>query len=88
MVHAYTPVWYNRTEATSRDNMHAMKNSMYKIPLPFVLQKQCVTSTCMGNERYLESLEAKKVFFTKLETIYDILIMLHNIFTFSDSVSI
>lgn len=46
----------------------------------------------MGNEKkYLESLETKKLFeflgFTKLEIVYDTLIMLHNIFAFSDTVS-
>lgn len=72
--------------------MQSKKNSMCKIPLPFVLQKHCVTSTWTGNEKYLGSLEAKKVFeligFTKLEIVYDTLIMLHNIFAFSDTVSI
>jgi hypothetical protein len=46
----------------------------------------------MGNEKYLESLEAKQVFeilgVTKLEIVYDTLIMPHNIFAFSDTVSI
>jgi hypothetical protein len=47
----------------------------------------------MGNEKkYVESLEAKKVFerlgVIKLEIVYDTLIMLHNIFAFSDTVSI
>jgi len=47
----------------------------------------------MGNEKkYLQSFEAKKVFqllgFKKLEVVYDTLIMLHNIFAFSDMVSI
>jgi 1-deoxy-D-xylulose 5-phosphate reductoisomerase len=87
--------WYtcrNRLEATSSDNIQSMKNSIRKHPLPFVLQKHSVTSTWMGNERkYLESLEAKKVFqllgVTKLVIVYDTLIMLHNIFAFSDTVS-